>query len=283
MDEWSQAYRERLACFQDAQLLKKGGQKAVYTATCPEYGKVVVKMGKCDSQQTLERIRREVELLRELDSEFYPKNHEFLGLRTGEFLSIEEFVEGKPLSDCLSVFNTARSAVELIRNLSVGLNLLWQREEPVVHRDIKPDNVIIRTGNRPTIIDLGIARCLGMSSLTDTLAWQGPCTPAYAAPEQLTNRKLNIDWRTDQFALGILLVQLLLGGKHPFDPALVGTGSCIPENILAGKWWKTSLSSPGMAHFLEVCSVMLGKEPHMRYRSPGVLIEELNVLLGEAR
>ena len=283
MEQWKQAYRERLASFQNVQPLKEGGQKVVYTATCPDHGKVVVKIGKCDSQQTLERIRREVELLRELDSEFYPKNYEFLGLRTGEFLSVEEFVQGHTLGDCFSLFKTTGSAVELVRNLCLGLNLLWQRKEPVVHRDIKPDNVIIRLGNRPTIIDLGIARCLGMSSLTDTLDWRGPCTPAYAAPEQLTNRKLDIDWRTDQFALGILFVQVLLGGRHPFDPAVVGTGSCIPENILAGKWWKSSLCAPAFAHFLEVCSLMLGKEPHMRYRNPEMLIEELTALLREVR
>lgn len=63
----------------------------------------------------------------------------------------------------------------------------------------------------PCIIDLGIARFLDLESLTRTISPMGPCTPIYAAPEQLTNNKALIDPRTDFFGLGIIALELYLG------------------------------------------------------------------------
>ena len=63
----------------------------------------------------------------------------------------------------------------------------------------------------------------------------GPCTPVYAAPEQLSNNKSIIDARTDFFALGIIALELYLG-VHPFDPSFVGNQYSIVENILQNKF-----------------------------------------------
>jgi serine/threonine protein kinase len=144
------------------------------------------------------------------------------------------------------------------------LDAIWQRG--VVHRDLKPANILIVTDSFPRIIDLGIARLVGGASLTKTYFMMGPCTPNYAAPEQLTNRKSEIDFRTDQFLLGILLVQLMAGGEHPFDPKSVG-GPSIVMNILAGNWDRAVVRTAEFVSFEPFVTRLLSLEPYQRFRT----------------
>lgn len=90
-------------------------------------------------------------------------------------------------------------------------------ELDLVHRDIKPANIVLREDSgAPVLIDFGLVRHLGASSLTETWIPQGPGTPLFAPPEQLNNDKDLIDWRADQFSLGIVFVKSLCG-RHPYE------------------------------------------------------------------
>jgi serine/threonine protein kinase len=135
----------------------------------------------------------------------------------------------------------------------------------VIHRDLKPDNIIIAASTVPCIIDLGIARLVSGTSLTETVALMGPCTPIFAAPEQLTNRKADIDFRADQFALGILLYLMITGGHHPFDPKRVGSGDSIVDNILQGNYARDCLKDERVSILI---AKLLGAEPYLRFRTP---------------
>jgi serine/threonine protein kinase len=96
----------------------------------------------------------------------------------------------------------------------------------LVHRDLKPDNIMFQEdGVTPMVVDFGLVRDLSSTSITGTWLPMGPGTPYYSAPEQLNNDKELINWRTDQFALGVLLTECILG-YHPYseigdDPARV--------------------------------------------------------------
>lgn len=99
---------------------------------------------------------------------------------------------------------------------------------------------------------------------------------------KLWNRKTSITPRTDQFCLGIILVQLLLGGTHPFDPTLVGGGSIV-ENILAGKWYRDLFQEPTLAAMSNLATKLLGREPYQRYPSTRRLLEDVERVIGAYR
>lgn len=271
------AFQDILRQYPQKALLKVGGQKVAYRIDHPQYGDSVLKIGRYDSASTLERIRREIQTLRGIQSDYYPRNYDYQELSGQRFLIVEEYIESEPLTAHLHDYTDPVEAISLIRELIIGLDKLWERD--IVHRDIKPDNILIRPNGSPKIIDLGIARLLKMESLTLTAAMWGPATKNYAAPEQLTNQKSFIDIRTDQFNLGIVLMQLVLDGRHPFDPAVVGNGSSTPENILAGRWQNAPLNSPKMKPLQPLVRKMLGGQPYRRYRRPAMLLQAVDECL----
>lgn len=129
---------------------------------------------------------------------------------------LEEFLAGGTLAQkledqgTLNTNQTLRLGGKLIDAIS------HLASHKLVHRDLKPDNIMYRENfSTPVIVDFGLVRDLAAVSLTQTWAAQ-PGTPFYAAPEQLNNQKRLIDWRTDQFSLGIVLCFARFG-KHPFQ------------------------------------------------------------------
>ncbi len=267
-------FSDVLSQYPNPVLLDQGGQKAAYRTKHPVYGQIVLKLGAVGSPAQLERIRREVAVLREINSPYYPKNFDFQVVTNNRFYTIEEYIESETLSCCFGKICNPLHVICLVRHLVLGLNVLWEKR--IVHRDVKPKNILVTVDGTPRIIDLGIARLLDMDSLTNTFALRGPCTPGYAAPEQLRNRKAQIDRRSDQFALGITMMQLLLEGKHPFDPVVVGTGDSIVNNILAGKWDKSIFSRDEFIPLRPVAEKLLGKEPFQRYKKVDDLLNDLD-------
>lgn len=266
-------HQDILSAYSNPILLDQGGQKVVYRVTHPTYGESALKIGQYSSPESLERIRREVTVLKDIDSEYYPKNYDFEVLPNDRFLILEEYIDSKPLSSHLQDYTDPKDALNLIEHLVIALRIIWEKR--IVHRDLKPDNILILTSAPPKIIDLGIARLLDMDSITRTLAMRGPCTPIYAAPEQLTNRKTEITTRTDQFNLGIILLQLLLNGEHPFDPTVVGSGASTVDNIMRGNWAKARLSAVEFAPLRPLLIRLLGREPYQRYRNDELLMADL--------
>ena len=197
-------------------LLGKGAFKSAYLAVHQGYPfalKIAVVAGSAD------RLLREAAALKECAHPSIAKLLQAFSYAYGPhqlWVVYEDYLDGGTLEARLRNKTLAVGDVRHIgRRLAEALGHLDDKR--LVHRDIKPANIMFRGGGDvdPVLTDFGIVRMLNQPTLTQAFMQMGPGTPAYAAPEQLTNDKSLIDWRTDQFDLGIVLAECLLG-HHPF-------------------------------------------------------------------
>ena len=254
----------------------KGAFKEVYFTKTQDNFSVALKVfdpNKCD----LCRAEREIAAMQQCKSTFIGKLHDwgvFNYKDSGTFLfMVEEYLSGGTLTDRMSSI-----AHDVIKVCEYGIALLKAishlRDNTLVHRDIKPDNIMFRAGaDEPVLVDFGLVRDLSGVSLTMTYLQQGPGTPFFASPEQLNNDKFLIDWRSDQFSLGVIL-GICLTGSHPYqqpnqtDIQTVGRvitratcSSAFSEKANAsGFWFLTKMVSPW---------------PIDRFAHPDLIIREL--------
>ena len=188
----------------------------------------------------------------------------------------EEYLSGGTLESRL-----AGGVLSAAETRAIGVSLAevlgHLHEKRLVHRDIKPANIMFRDGSNscPVLTDFGIVRMLDQPTLTQAFAQMGPGTPAYAAPEQLTNDKSLIDWRTDQFDLAIVLAECLIG-HHPF----LAPGKTIPEAMMAVAA-RQEMPAENSARLTALGFGALGTAlkpwPIARFRRPSDFLESLKI------
>ncbi len=128
----------------------------------------------------------------------------------------EHFVEGDTLAARTEPMEPCE-ALELAAALVSAVTYLWEKHH-VVHRDIKPLNIMVKPDGTFVLLDIGVARHQDMTTLTVVAGEHQPGTIGYLAPEQLAPLKgREIDYRADLFAIGIVMYQQLTG-RLPFDP-----------------------------------------------------------------
>ena len=195
--------------------LGKGGQKEAFLAIYPENREAVIKIIPPDKVNP--RIMREIKILQTYNFSRVPKLYDVREYHQDEkvwLLLVEQFINGGNLGDWLKA-NRYFSYGHCIKIISDLLPIICEMEkQEIVHRDIKPDNIMIDGSGDFWLIDFGIARELTVESITKS-DWEGPETCGYAAPEQFLNQKADIDSRTDLFSLGVVLSEGILG-FHPF-------------------------------------------------------------------
>lgn len=266
-------------------VLPEGTEKRLWS----NWGDVVLKVTPATSIQTRARMQREIEILQSLRSPYYPTFHytEVLShdlevdepLQEKLLITIEEYVDSRPLEDCKTEFSEERTAAQLLLHLVEALALLWNDQRQYVHRDLKPDNILIRSSGEPVVIDLGIIRQSGERGITHTNLAIGPCTPMYASPEQLKNDKQNISYKSDLFSLGVIIYELV-AGEHPFSE---NTGSL--EELV----YKIVTDTPPSLHqlgrasirFSNVVQKLIEKDPFRRFRKVQTLQQELRSIIEE--
>ena len=201
--------------------LGRGGFGDVYLAEQrePVRRKVALKVLKrgMDSEAILRRFAREQQALARMDHEAVAKFYDAGSTPGGHPYFAMEYVEGQPIADyCEAERLSLRERLLLFVQVCRGVQHAHQRG--VVHRDLKPSNVLVaRRGDAhaPKLIDFGIARALedDLDGFTRTSGESALGTPAYMAPEQSDPGMGQVDTRTDVYALGALLCEMLTGSS----------------------------------------------------------------------
>lgn len=251
--------------------IAEGSFKETYRIARPDGTRLALKVLKPGSSP--ERSDREVEAMRRcthanIAQLFVLAIFEHEGQKY-TFL-VEEFMEGGTLDQQLNSCLLDRDAV-----MSLGAALIDAighiAGNDLVHRDLKPANIMFRKpGGEPVVVDFGIVRDLRKSSLTSSHLAMGPGTPYFAPPEQLNNQKVLIDWRADQFALGVVLALAHLG-FHPYAETADDPGQTVAR--VAARAGPTSrfLNAVAAAR-LPVLGQMVSKWPVQRVRTPESLL-----------
>lgn len=201
------------------------------------YGIVILKI--VEGQN--ERVKREIDIVTENKFNNVPKVLEVSDYQIEDQSGIylfEEYVGDESLTKILGHGKMSlNDAMDLTEQL---LKIIVEMEKSkIVHRDIKPDNIIRNSNDQWYLIDFGIARAINMNSLTMTEAQMGPHTPGYGAPELFQYNKKDIDSRADLFSLGVVVFEAVTG-KHPFirgdelnfNEIWYNTITIVPQNIV---------------------------------------------------
>jgi hypothetical protein len=205
-----------LGPYRTRQLLGTGASARVYQAVgpSPDAAPVAIKVlhpHLADAPDFRRQFEREADTARELD---HPGIVRVLahGYAEGQPYLVMEYVPGPSLKDYLQEHDgplAVEDAIALVA--AVADALAYAHSQGVIHRDVKPSNILLREGrlDRPVLGDFGIARL--MEATLDTTSGRTVGTPAYISPEQGQGRPA--DARSDVYALGALLFELVTG--HP--------------------------------------------------------------------
>src|SRR5579862_6721627 len=191
-------------------LLGEGGMGAVYKARDRELDRMVaLKVIRADlagHPTVLQRFKQELILARKVTRRNVIRIFDLRVADGPRFITME-FVDGRDLSSLLEERHkfSPDEAVRILRQVCSALEVAHQ--EGVVHRDLKPQNIMVEENGRACVMDFGLARSMEATGLTQVGAIMG--TPAYMSPEQA--KGMPADERSDLFSLGIIFYQMLTG------------------------------------------------------------------------
>jgi eukaryotic-like serine/threonine-protein kinase len=262
----------------------RGGMAVVYKARQLDLNRVVavkvLRSGGLLRDEDAARVRREAEAVARLQHPHVVQIHE-VGEWDGEPFLALEYVPGGTLADALTagqrqgtVGVPATAAAGLVETLARAVH--YAHEQGIVHRDLKPANVLLAPAPagpfaHPKVADFGLAVTTDLdSSISQSAALVG--TPCYMAPEQAAGRRAAVGPRTDVYALGGILYELLTG-RPPFQGATVLETLDLVRHADPVRPRRLRPRVP--ADVETICLKCLAKEPARRYESADALAADL--------
>jgi serine/threonine-protein kinase len=251
----------------------RGGQGVVFRARQKSLNRnvalKVIGLGQWATPAHLKRFRLEAEAAASLDHPYIVPIYE-VGEQDGQCYFSMKFIEGGQLDEVVKHTPISiRQAAELMAK--VARTVHYAHEHGILHRDIKPGNILLDAKGETHLTDFGLARLVeSESTVTRTLEVLG--TPSYMAPEQAAGDNAKLTRATDVYGLGAVLYQLLTG--HP--PFAGGTTYETIKLLLETEPRQPRLWNPKIDRDLStICLKCLGKDPQRRYSSALALAEDL--------
>ncbi len=268
----------RLGNYQILEEIGRGGMGAVYQVRQRRSRRIMalkrILSYHADSQETLARFRREAEAAASLDHPNILPIYEVSENEEGlPFFSMKFAGGGSLLEAAPALRSEPRRAVALMAKIARAVQ--YAHVKGILHRDLKPGNVMLDGHGEPLVSDFGLAKWLDATSdLTHTLTIFG--TPGYIAPEQAKGAAANITAAADVYSLGAILFNLLTG-----RPPFLGEHALAVIHQAAEKPApKLRTLAPALDRDLEtICAKCLEREPSARYHSAGDLAQDLELWL----
>jgi serine/threonine-protein kinase len=264
----------RIGNYQILEKIGRGGMGVIYRGR-QRHSRRIVALKRilgfhADSPETLARFRREAEAAASLDHPNILPIYEVSESEDGlPFFSMKFAAGGSLLDAAPTLRNEPRRSVALMAKVARAVH--YAHLQGVLHRDLKPGNILLDGRGEPLVSDFGLAKWLDTSSdLTRTLTIFG--TPGYIAPEQARRSGTTLTPAADVYSLGAILFELFTGrtpflGEHAL--AVIQQASEKPAPKLRS-------IAPALDRDLEtICAKCLEREPQVRYQSAGALADDL--------
>jgi len=268
--------------------IHRGGQGVVYEgfhqATKRRVAIKIMREGMFPQDQDQPRREREVRILAQLDHPNIVKIHD-CGTTAGHFYYVMDYIAGQALEAWAATTQRGPDdSLRLFAKICDAVNAAHLRG--ILHRDLKPGNIIVDDNGEPHVLDFGLARAEATGSagepesLAVTVTGHFIGSAPWASPEQAEGIPGKIDIRTDVYSLGVILYQLLTG-RFPYDVS--GGMRKVLNNILNAEPARPSTICRHIGHEVETIVLKcLSKEPARRYQTAGELDRDIrHYLAGE--
>ena len=208
---------EQIAHFDLMEKLGRGAFGTVFAAYDSKLDRTVaIKIARDSSmsKEKIEMIFHEARAAAQIDDPNIVRVYD-LGKHLNQFFIVSEYIDGITLKKWVDGGPSQTESLIMIEKILRALHKA--HEMKVIHRDIKPTNILVRNEtNEPAITDFGLAKREGAGEITITASGQIIGTPAYMSPEQASGESTKADRRTDVYSTGIVLYEML-AGRRPFN------------------------------------------------------------------
>jgi serine/threonine protein kinase/Tfp pilus assembly protein PilF len=263
-----------LGNYQILEEIGRGGMGVIYRARQRHSRRIValkrISSHHADSQDTLMRFRREAQAAANLDHPNILPIYEVSESQDGlPFFSMKFAAAGSLLEAASALRSQPRRAIALMAKVARAVQ--YAHEQGILHRDLKPGNILLDGRGEPLVSDFGLAKWLEPTGhLTRTPTVFG--TPGYIAPEQVNGSSGNLTAAADVYSLGAVLFDLLTGqppftGEHALKTIQQATQKPAPK--------LRSLAAALDRDLEIICAKCLERDPQARYRSAGELADDL--------